>query len=900
MPEVSYDGRSFIIGRRRIWIVGGAVHYFRVPRGLWRDRLLKLKRAGCNTLDTYVAWNYHESREGHFDFEGERDLDAFLSLAEDLGLWIIVRPGPYICAEWDNGGLPAWLNIRDSIALRTANAAYHECIRRWWEVLIPIIARRQVTRGGRVLLVQSENEYIFRNRPGGREHLEFCSGLLAHLGIEVPIISCNFGSEKTPGAIECWNGWENPDRAVDALSRVQPGAPKLITEFWDGCFRVWGHGAPLAARSAREVHANSLLASAHGAMYSYYMFHGGTNFNAWPGRANGAADYYITTSYDYDAPVSETGALTDKYYAAGLASTLASNLESFFAESEPASWRARAGSGVETLARRGPQGHIVFVFNRSGRAETELQLPGGVKLQVSFRDCDALALPYNFSPVPGFTIDYSNLSLLGQMAMGVGKLVFLYGPRESEAVLSAGGRLFRRGVSREAQVWFGNFPNLLAVMNTHQAERTWFMDDRIVVGPCFAGEADGEQVKVGVRGDSGNVVTYFPNGKVNYAAAGPAPSAPRPPTLARWQKTTLMPSGVPQGAERIDDGRGGFAPPESLGYTGGYGWYHTTVESKSDRTTRLLFADAEDRLTVFVNGTRSGTYGRGDGATTSPVDIKLRKGANDLHVLLDNLGRAHYTLALGEKKGLRQGVFLDSRVLRLERKWTSGGYDGRLAHTWQMESFWSDAREIAATLSIVFKVKKGEGAVLRLSDVDQPAALFINRNFHSYYWGREALSRLDMVLEPEMLSTGRNLIELGFFVKPPRRTSRAVKVLAYEYASAVKGPWHFASLEAPTFQGGAPRAAPGTPAAWRTTFDCSGPPGPLVLVCEGLEKGEVWLNGRNVGRHWKIGPERRVYLPEPYIEKENTLIVVDESCARMPSSVRLEYDEAALMHLDTV
>jgi len=893
MPAISYDGKAFIVDGRRVWIASGAIHYFRVPRELWRDRLLKLKRAGLNTVETYVAWNAHEPREGHFDFSGNLDFDAFLTLAESLDLWIIVRPGPYICSEWDNGGIPAWLNVKPGIKLRVANEPYHAAIRAFWKRLIPIVARHQVTRGGRVILVQDENEYIYRNRPGGKEHLVYLRNLLRESGIDVPIVVCNFLRERIPDTIECWNCWDDPDKALDTLRKVQPGAPKLITEFWCGWFEAWGH-SPEYARSPRQVHANTLRVLANGGMYSYYMFHGGTNFGYYPGRTVGDDHMFMVSSYDYDAPLSETGAMPEKYYHAKLASVLASNLDAFFADSEPADLEVTSPDDVEIVTRSGREGHVIFVFNRGKKKNARLSLPAGVSLDVSFADLDAVALPYRFMPAAGFTIDYSNLSMLGTMPMGIGRLVFLYGPEGKEAVLSAQGRVFQRTVGQDTQVWFGNFPNLIAVMNTVRAKKTWFLSDRTVVGGDFVGDTDGEKALVACRDPHEVAISYFPNGRVKYAACSAAPEVPPLPRLKNWKRHAVEVSGKPAGAKRVDNGASKFVPLEKTGYFGGYGWYYATVGAPRAGRETLLFADAEDRLTTFSNGRRAGTFGRGPGASMGLVSLPLKKGPNDIHILLDNLGRANFAESLGETKGIRAPLYLGARRLRASFAWTSARYNGKVAHTWQIESFWPESKGIVTTLSVVFERKQNEGVVLRLENVDRPAAIFVNREFHSYFWGSRQLSKLDLTLQPAHLADGRNLIELGFFVAPEKTASRRVSLYAFDKSRAVSGPWWFAPFEAPKAKGRAAKAVPGMPAVYETTFQLKDPAAPVFFVPVGLKKGEVWLNGMMVSRYWDIGPQTRVYLPEPWLVGKNTLVVFDESGAS-PSRSRLEYDPLGIM-----
>jgi beta-galactosidase len=900
MGTVTCDDKAFIVDGHRVWIVSGAVHYFRVPRELWRDRLVKLKRAGCNTVETYVAWNAHEPREGRFDFSGGLDLDAFLTLAEELGLWIIVRPGPYICSEWDNGGIPAWLNVKPGIKLRVANSVYHAAIRAFFEKLIPIVAKHQATRGGRVILVQDENEYVFRNRPGGREHLVFLRDLLRKLGIDVPIIVCDFLYERIDDTVECWNGWDNIEKSIETLRKAQPEAPNLITEFWVGWFSAWGHPEITAQKSPRAVHEASMKILAAGGMYNYYMFHGGTSFGHYPGRTVGADDVYNVSSYDSDAPLSETGCLTEKYYKAKLASVLGSNLSAFFADSEPASLAVTSRDEVEIVTRSAPQGNVIFVFNRSKRKRAaHITIPGGAELEVSFADVDAVALPYRFSPVPGFTIDYSNLSLLGMTPMGVGRLVFLYGPRGKSAVLGAQGRTFRRIIGADTQMWFGNFPNLVAVMDTRRAERTWFLGDRTIVGGDYCGEARSEKTTVGCRGEE-TLIAYFPNGRVSFASYSRIPQPAKLPELRGWKKKSLLPTGKPAGSKRVDDGRGNPVALEKTGYFGGYGWYYAKLNAARSGQESLLVSDAEDRLTVFANGRRVTTFGRGQGASMGLVPLPLKKGANDLHILLDNLGRANYGLSLGETKGLRGPMYLGARVADLGLTWTPGRYNGKLADTWQMESMWPEVQDVAATLSVIFETAKGEGAVLRLQNVAEPAGIFLNHEFHSYYWGDSVCRRLDLAIPASSLKAGRNLLELCFFIRPDGDISRRISLYAFDESRVLDTAFYFLPLEAPKWKAArGARAAAGTPVVWETTFKFSHPSAPVFFVPAGLRKGEIWLNGRMVSRYWDIGPQKRSYLPEPWLKGANTLLVVDEFGAS-PAKAYLEYDEAGIMNYETV
>ncbi|QGN35566.1 beta-galactosidase [Microlunatus sp. Gsoil 973] len=303
-------------------IISGAVHYFRIADRLWEDRLLRVRALGCNTVETYVAWNFHQPwADRPADFTGMRDLGRFLDLAASLDLDVIVRPGPYICAEWDNGGLPAWLlaDHRAARALRTSDPAYLDHVDRWFDQLLPIIVRRQADRGGRVISVQVENEY--GSFGDDHQYLEHLRDGLIERGVTVLLFTSDGPSElmlsggTLPDTFATINFGSRQQEAFGLLARVRPGTPGMCMEFWNGWFDH--HGEPHHTRtgdSAADELAGMLAA---GRSVNLYMAHGGTNFGPWAG-ANAGPDGRLqptVTSYDYDAPIAEDGRLTGKFHA---------------------------------------------------------------------------------------------------------------------------------------------------------------------------------------------------------------------------------------------------------------------------------------------------------------------------------------------------------------------------------------------------------------------------------------------------------------------------------------------------------------------------------------------------------------------------------------------------------
>ncbi|AIV40682.1 glycoside hydrolase family 35 protein [Curtobacterium sp. MR_MD2014] len=298
-------------------VLSGAIHYFRVHPDLWQDRIRKAKLMGLNTIETYVAWNAHAPRPGVFDLTGGLDLGRFLDLVAAEGMHAIVRPGPYICAEWSNGGLPYWLFADGTVGVRRNEPGFLAAVQEYLEHLAPVLVPRQIDQGGPIVLVQVENEYGAYGSDAS--YLRALEEMHRAIGLTVPFTSVDqpMDSMLEDGSLPSLHKTGSfGSRSTERLARLrqaQPTGPLMCSEFWDGWFDSWGEHHHTTPASASASDLDDLLAA--GGSVNIYMFHGGSNF----GFTNGANDkgVYrpIATSYDYDAPLDEAGRPTAKFHA---------------------------------------------------------------------------------------------------------------------------------------------------------------------------------------------------------------------------------------------------------------------------------------------------------------------------------------------------------------------------------------------------------------------------------------------------------------------------------------------------------------------------------------------------------------------------------------------------------
>jgi len=321
---MAFDPATFTIGARDFEldgapfrVISGALHYFRVHPEQWADRIHKARLMGLNTIETYVAWNAHAPQRDAWRTEDGLDLVHFLELVAAEGMRAIVRPGPYICAEWDGGGLPAWLFQDGAVRIRSSDPQFLTAVGEYFGRLLPMLEPLQVQHGGPIILMQVENEYGAYGNDS--DYLDSLTEMMRAGGITVPLTTIDQPVDQMlrdggrPGLHRTGSFGSRAVERFATLRAHQPDGPLMCAEFWDGWFDSWGgyHHVTDAQQSAAELRA---ILSAGGSV-NFYMFHGGTNF----GFTNGANDkgVYepIVTSYDYDAPLDESGAPTEKYWA---------------------------------------------------------------------------------------------------------------------------------------------------------------------------------------------------------------------------------------------------------------------------------------------------------------------------------------------------------------------------------------------------------------------------------------------------------------------------------------------------------------------------------------------------------------------------------------------------------
>ena len=482
---IRYDHNTFIINGKDTFIYSGSFHYTRCDPVQWTGILQKIKAAGFNTIESYVPWNFHEQTEGKITLTL---LDKFLDDCQRMGLYVIIRPGPYICAEWDVGGFPRWLAGK-GIGFRTPSQQDIYWSRYWYNEVLPVIRRHLITNGGTIILLQIENEYDFFGLPDSAKvkYLKSLYHDAIQNGIDVPVITCwtkqardNTDSvfSQIMDAVNGYPSW-NIDAIlprIEAVKKQEPDSPPFFTELQGGWFT--GIGDKMVRNiykyGAGQINALTKYVIAHGIKgLNYYMLYGGTNFGYWAGKGK-------TTSYDYTAPISECGGLWSKYYAVKLIGDFLKYSRPYLSLSHEVENGATANNlEIETLLRSDGRVGFVFVRNKTKKmqnADINVKMPGNspLNISVSVDSLGAYFLPVNL-PIPGGSLlHYSNVQISTVTEFNGKPLLIAYGFPGEKAVIDWGQKVFTGSITSNDRLYPWNGSYILLTSRSRAAREVLF------------------------------------------------------------------------------------------------------------------------------------------------------------------------------------------------------------------------------------------------------------------------------------------------------------------------------------------------------------------------------------------------------------------------------------------
>ncbi len=897
MASVTFDGKSFMIDGKRVLIVGGSIHYARVPRASWPDVIHQAKLCGLNTIETPVFWSLHEPRPGAFNFEGELELRHFVKLVGEAGMWCILRPGPYVASAWDMGGLPGWLREVPDIAFRKNNQPFLEASGKYLSALASHLKGLQITSAGAnspILFVQNETNWNCGDRALGPVYLGELHRYLREAGFNVPMIGSNNLWQSIEGEIDCWSGSGRLLQAMRQLAMVRPDQPRMVTAIPTGSPSVFGRpGSEAVSPALLQRRLGEVLAG--GGQFCFDPFHGGTNFGFRGGRIIGPEGGFVTTSHDQHAPLTEAATPGASFGLVRRISTFASSfarvLANLDAEYRPVMIdpESTARERVSIAHAQGTQGSVVFAFAGEGKASgvkgrVTVLLPDGRPAELSMGDQLVAWCLMDVQLGPRFRLDLCTFNALAHM----GDVLVCYGPAGAPGAISINGSIAELEAPRgKSPIVIEHEGMTLVICNETQADTVQFVDSKVLIGASSIALDGTPIIAAGVK----TLTTIDAKGKSTNEKVRPTVfRTPKAPPLDGWRLA---------GADAYLQGKSpryanidGPTSLTELGSAEGYGWYRLSLRLGAARRSKIRIPHSGDRLTFFVDGARIGAMGSGPDASDE-LSLSLAKGKHEIVALAENLGRASAGLDLGEQKGIF-GPLLESAPMRMGKPTIQEDPVLRpLEHLSPMWGVHEDSVTIANRVRWAFQHRKKTPIIMSLAPVPTTTLVLVNGNF---------VRALDegfagpIVLDEGVLSRGNNTIDLALldvFSSDEQEAEAIASVSADFYEGTAdfgaRAAWAFAKWEIPptgAFKA-TNKAAMGTmrePSWWRCAFEVAHPEVPLYLDATGLTKGQIFVNGRHLGRYWvsdgaghAVGPQIRHFIPGSWLKGgANKLHLFDE------------------------
>lgn len=914
MPTITYDGRSFAIDGRRVWLVSGAIHYTRVPRAAWADRIRAAKQAGFNTIETPVRWSDHEIRPGSFDFEGDRDLRHFVQLVGEAGLFCVLRPGPFVGSGWDLGGLPAWLIGQEDMALRTNSRPFLEASSRYLTAVAKQVRDLQVTStggGGPIILVQNEAHWTCGNDTLAAEYLGELHRYLREAGFTVPTINGNNLWQAVEGEIEAWSGTEHLLAVMRQMAVVRPDHPRLVIDFSPTSPSTFGESG-VALPDPHGVQRRLAEALAAGAQFNVDPLCGGTNFGFSGGRLPYTPDGFVTNTNDRHAPLTEAGLPGATWGPVRRLAMFSSQFGKVFANLDldhsaavlnPASaGGGKHGSGLSVVHLSGSQGEVVFVFgadpagsHSAGPRQAQLLLTDGSTTSI---DLGAQGVGWYLRDVHltgRATLDWTSLNAFAL----VGSVLVLFGPAGSEGEVSINGSPIPVAVPG------GKQPNLiehegltLVICSESLIDLTWIGESEVFIGVTGL---DAQGTPIPASGYK-QITRISAAGESSRESVNGAPRAPRRPTFDDWQAATID--------ANVDGSSPRYAAVEgpadlaAYGSAYGYGWYRLIIRATSAKKPKVVAPQSADRLHFFADGEPIGVLGSGPGADRE-IHLPLKKGQRTFVVLAENLGRYSAGPSLGEPKGL-YGHLWESVAFKSGRMSVVDAQPidllGFRSPLWNVrEGDTTDPRRIT------WKFTHRKKSPILVTIEPMPAAGVLVCNDTPIRFLEQGV-RHELCLTDE-LTRGNNVLQIALvhdatdedkFADLLRAVGASTTINEGANCISEKADWAFAKWEQPKKSAfkASNKPAAGTPCWWRSTFSLLHPEVPLYLELEGVSKGQIYINGHHLGRYWiatgtgkGVGPQRKHLIPGSWLhaDKPNEVVLFEEH-GKDPSKCQLVHD----------
>jgi beta-galactosidase len=934
-PYIDFDKKGFLINGKRTFLASAGLEYARIPRQLWYDRLLRLKRAGFNCVEVYTFWNIHEPQEGKFDFAGDHDLNAFLDIVKELGMYAIVRVGPYYCAEWDFGGYPLWLKFKPGVRVREDNAEFEKYVDRFFDKLLPIVFNQQINKGGPVILVQLENEH---NNGWGTvmpdNYFKRLQSKALNLGLEVPYFFSGLHHATDPAG----------DESLDDPKRPNPW---FSTEFWSVWYSQYGAKPADSAVYARRTW--KIIAHGGGG-YNYYMAHGGSNF----GYTNNDED---AASYDYGAAVGQAGDLRPIYFGFKRAAIFARSFQDILESSTNATSAYKdltTDSTLKISARSADAGNLIFLDNPGKKNLTAtIKVGGGIPASnIVLAPGEIYPLVHNYIINNLITLNWSLNRIYGLVKQGntttilveakKGEQTALYFQTSGKPILTKGNAAFKItdgnlslvAVSKQSTApgeyafeVSGQRVRIL-VMNALGMDKTWLMEqsnlNAIVTGPSYLGKVQIQNKQLLMSAEyplksknDGPVWLYLEDSSMLLSSVNQLNiNKPSIVNLSAWQNknaTVYAESGY------NDQNWFSSIDPQQMGVDGNLtanAWYRTQLNIPSSGKYTMQ-VDGGDRATAFVDGKKVTDWKVRDGEVT----LKLEKGSHILAVFTAHDGRDKLAAYMGpitdvDKKGLSGQVLLKQGgpFISTTTNWyfikadkvTDEKNPIPLFDTtrWQKYKIGDDVfnkQEGFGWFQTVIPVQDGKPSKLTINfrSVDENATVFINGKQVAQHKGWNSPFSVEVADSTEL----QKPITLTLFIEnysneggidQPVKINSIGNGIILSNWKMLGGPgnpfvtdgWN-KLLPAKTFEG---------PQFFRSQFTVPQIKGKHLIwrvQTNGLSHGSVWVNGYNLGRYpEKIG-NIGMYIPECWLKTGvNQLVVYDENGNR-PDKVRIQSEKEA-------